>query len=327
MIKYISKILVIFFIILVISVPVLKSDTIERVVAKVNDGIITLSELEKYIEGYLEQGFFNNTYKERLNILNVLIEYELIEQVAKKFNIVTLSSEIEERLDAIIEMNNLGNREKFEELLISQNVSVSLYTYKMEIKKSLTLEKLAYTILETDTNEFDIPKPTSEEIREFYEENIQLFSISGERRIRHIVISAGNSGSEYRKANNQAKEIKEKINNGEANFEDMAEQYSEDTETKNQGGDLGYFTKEQLNNKYEYYTEEVFSAELNEIKIIVTTKDVIVVQVTEIEEGRTRPFSEVYNMIRSRLFFETFQRKFPNYLRDYKEKSRIEILL
>jgi foldase protein PrsA len=327
MFRKISKTILILCLLLIITAPVLKSDTIERVVAKVNEGIITLSELEAYIEGYLDQAFFQNTYKERLNILNVLIEYELIDQIAKKYNIITLNSEVEQRLDAIIQMNNLGSRENFEELLISQNLAVSLYAYKKEIKKSLTLEKLAYTILEMDTNEFNIDKPTSEEIREFYEKNINLFSISGERRIRHIVISAEGGLKEYRKANNLAEEIIEKINNGEATFQEMASQYSEDEETKNQGGDLGYFTKDQLKIKYEDYTEEVFSAEINEFKVIVTTEDVIVVQVTDIKEGRTRPFSEVFNIIRSRLFFENFQKKFPKYLKEYKEKSRIEILL
>ncbi len=305
----------------------INADPVERVVAKVNDDIITLSDFEKYAESFIKNGFIQNKYSDRLSLLEVLIEYELIDQIGRKYSILVIDSDVEERVNAIISMNNIPDRETFEKILIQQNVSPSIYAYKKEIKKSLILEKLAYSLLETDSNEIEITKPTAEEIKKAYEENISLFSSSGERKISHIVISAGTTAKEYREAQKLSETIIEKVKNGEASFEELAKQYSKDNETKDQGGNLGYFTKQQLKEKYPFYVDSVFSSEKGDLKIIVTTEDVVVVYIMDVKEGRTQSFSEVYNMIRTNLFFGNFQKEFPTYLNRYRENSRIEVLL
>lgn len=304
------------------------TDPVEKIVAKVNDGIITLSELEEFSEGFIKNNFVTNTPESKRKLLDLLVEYELIQQIGEKYNVIVSDSEVYNHIDdTLIKLNNLGSREELEEILIQQNVSPSLYAFIKEQKKMFILQGIARSIMDMNNAEIKITKPSSEEIRTYYEENSSLFILGEERKISHLVLSAGTTRQEYREANELAQTIVEKIQNEEATFEEMAKEYSIEEESKYDGGLLGYFTKEQLRRRYPFYAEIVFFSKKNSLEIVVTTETVNIVSIDDIKEGREQSFSEVYNFIKNGLFLENFQKEFPIYLEYYKSNSTIEILL
>lgn len=324
----IKKYLIIFLLLItVLPFSLIHSDTVERVVAKVNDGVIKLSEFEEYAEGYIENGFVKNNYIGRLEVLKKMIDYELVEQIGKEYSIVILDGEVDNRANMIMEMNKITSEEKFESMLVSQNVSPSLEAYKKEIKKSIILERLALTLIEINDTDIDITRPTEEEIKNLYEENIDKFKLSDERQISHILISAGETYTEYEESKKLAEELVSKIKEDPSLFSSFAEEYSVDEDTKALGGNLGTFTKRQLKEKYPYYVDFVFGNNVGDIKVISTEKHTAIVVITDINEGRTQSISEVYNILRNNLFFQNFEKEFPDYLEEYKDKSKIEILL
>ncbi len=328
-----------FFILTLILITILVSgstiafsDPVERIVAKVNDEIITLSDFEKYIKGFLDDSGFSNSPPERKAKLEELVYYKLIEQIGIKYSITVLDSEIDQNIENIIDSYNFSSKEEFEQYLNESNQATSLYVYKRKYKVALIQNQLAYKLLEIDDTDINIDKPTSEEIRLEYEKNIENYITEGKRKIRHIIItgiSGENAGEKYSQAQETVELIKEKLESGEATFSELAEKYSHDESTKYDGGLLGEFEKSQLQMLYPYYTDTVFSGEVEEgaNKIIWTNESVAVVNIMEIEEGRTKSFSEVYNEIRAKLFIEKFSQEFPKYIEKFEKNSKIEILL
>lgn len=93
---------------------------------------------------------------------------------------------------------------------------------------------------------------TKEEIEEYYDENI-----IGDIKASHILITPDtteDASSEEQqeaeeKALRKANRIVEKLDNGE-DFAELAKQYSDDEATKDNGGDLGYFNTDDMDENF-----------------------------------------------------------------------------
>ena len=83
-------------------------------------------------------------------------------------------------------------------------------------------------------------------IESFYEKNkSSLFRIAPKVKVRHIFfqVNKNDSAEKIESVLKTAKDIKEKVESKNANFADMAKQYSQDTKTVATGGLVNYFEK------------------------------------------------------------------------------------
>jgi len=93
---------------------------------------------------------------------------------------------------------------------------------------------------------------TENEIKKYYDENVY-----GEITISHILVKLDTNDTmtdeekqeAQTNANNKIKEIYEKLDGGQA-FSDVAKEYSEDVATKENGGKVGTFTKNEMTEKF-----------------------------------------------------------------------------
>lgn len=79
-----------------------------------------------------------------------------------------------------------------------------------------------------------------EDLRHFYETHKQRFTLPENVSARHIFLAHLEHPDDGEK---KIKAVFEKLNNGE-DFTKLAEQFSEDSNTKNKGGELGFFRKD-----------------------------------------------------------------------------------
>ncbi|MGH9379674.1 MAG: peptidylprolyl isomerase [Thermoanaerobaculia bacterium] len=136
----------------------------------------------------------------------------------------------------------------------------------------------------------------NQEIRASYEENRDQYTQPEQVHARHILLRTAERTVE--EAREQLVGVAARINAGE-DFETVAREVSEDPESAEQGGDLGFFGREDM---VAPFSEAAFAAEVGELVGPVETPfGVHLIQVIDRRSGGTTPFEEVRAQIESRL--------------------------
>ncbi|MBI5966790.1 MAG: SurA N-terminal domain-containing protein [Deltaproteobacteria bacterium] len=140
---------------------------------------------------------------------------------------------------------------------------------------------------------------TSKEVEDYYQNNREKFSQPQRAKIRHILIKADAKETEASaRARKKAESIREEALKGK-DFAQLAKQYSEDTGTQKQGGELGYISRGQVIPEIE---EAIFSLKVGGIShVIQTPYGFHILKVDEIQEARVEPLEKVRDQIQSLL--------------------------
>ncbi|MEZ4669169.1 MAG: peptidylprolyl isomerase [Anaerolineae bacterium] len=179
-----------------------------QLAAKVNNDGITITEFERALAR--QQLEITDAASEQAlhnNTLDMLIEQRLITQGATAQNIVVTDEEVQSELQSLVEQ--AGSQETWDAWLQS-----NLFTtdeYPSILRANLTFKKVRDS-LTTDL-----------------EGNVLQV------HARHILL----------RTETEAKDILDRLNAGE-DFATLAANYSQDETTRAQGGDLGWFTRDEL---------------------------------------------------------------------------------
>lgn len=106
---------------------------------------------------------------------------------------------------------------------------------------------------------------SDEEIQAFYEANSEALAHPERIRARHIFLSTLNSPSE--EVQEKLKPALAALESGEKDFKTLAAELSEDSATKNKGGDLGWMSKARLPADF---SEPAFAMKKGELKLFET---------------------------------------------------------
>lgn len=232
-------------------------------VAKINDVDISKDIYKKteeflYVTGYIEK---NKENKNKINndILSFIIDNEVAYQDAKKEGIEVKDKDVNEKLQQLKETLNINTtyRAKLEAAGITDDF------LKEQIKKDLTVSKYKENFIK------DI-KITDKEIEAYYNNNKEQFNVEKVRASQILISTLDEdnkevSEKEKAKLKEKAQDILNKLNKGE-DFVSLAKEYSDDKSSGKNGGDLGYFSKDEKNIEF---TKEVFKLDKN------TTSDII----------------------------------------------------
>jgi len=225
----------------------------------------------------------------------------LYKQKTKKRGISVSEKEVETRLKEI---------EKEFPSVLQFEITLSQYgydrnTFKEELRKNLLMRKLMDEIGKDE-------KVTEDEIKKYYNENIKLFEHPKEYKVYSIFI----------KDEKKAKEVYNELLSNKITFTDAAKKYSEDTTTKDSGGDLGFITQGTLPEEVEKVT---FTLPLNQIsKPIKTDEGYYITKVTEIKEAYTTPYFQAKAEIEDKLLYDKRSKVFNKWLEEQVSKAKIE---
>jgi peptidyl-prolyl cis-trans isomerase SurA len=221
------------------------------VVATVNGQPIQRSEVEKDYRDNLgnnkEQPTKEQADATRLGILKQLIDDEILQQAAKKMNLVASDEEVDARL---AEMKAPYTQEEFDKRL--QASSMSLDDLRRQIRRYLTSEKLMNKEV---TSRINI---TDADISNFYNTNKAQFNfIEPKYNIADIVVTSqptpmqqgdnlqNSKASNDVEARRKIEMIHNRLESGE-DFGTVANHYSEDTSDANNGGNMGFIPESSL---------------------------------------------------------------------------------
>jgi peptidyl-prolyl cis-trans isomerase SurA len=301
----------------------LSEAVVERVVAVVNQDIITLSEVERVV-GHLKEGIESENRlqrRERMNelfrkALDTLIEEKLIDQEVKRSGVKVTSKEVDGTIEEIKRRNG-ASQEDLEKALSKDGLT--LEAFKKEVEKKLLRTKLVNWAVKVD------PKAGEKELRDFYQKNIDQYRIELSYRPSHIlfVVPKEAKSEEVRAIRGRCQNVLERIKAGE-DFGEMAILYSEDTSSKDKG-DLGYFKKGELLPAIE---KEAVRLKIGEVGGIVRTEfGFHIIKLLDRRGGESSSFEEVRQKIQADYFEKEFEKAFSQFIGTLKEKSVIEIKL
>ncbi len=180
-------------------------------------------------------------------------------------------------------------------------------TQLLDIKNQLLITSLLKKKIVSNSQLSD------EEVKKYYEENKDKFKKENEINTRHILL----------KTEEEAKQIKEKIKNGE-DFIELARQYSIDPNAKTTGGELGFHPKGTILPEYE---EAAFKlAKVGQISGIVKTQyGYHIIRLEGVKPPAYVSFDEVKDFIKQQMVQEKQKELIDNYIEELKKSAKITI--
>lgn len=145
---------------------------------------------------------------------------------------------------------------------------------------------------------------TGSELKEYYQQSRERYRVPGsqeEVRVRHILLSLKPEAAEDERAEirRRMEGIREEALKPGADFAELARKYSEDSGTREQGGDLGFFPRGRLIKEFE---DAAFSLSPGEIsEVVETSYGYHLLQVTERKPVEYQSFDQVKKEIEAEL--------------------------
>ncbi len=239
-----------------------------------------------------------------------VIESVLLQQEAKTDPISISQKKIDEAFNKTIEEN--GGEEKFyKNNGLTKDDEPRL---KKDIEIQLRVERLVENLCK------DVPKPSVQLAKKYYDENIENYISPEQIRAAHIVkyVDGKNSPEQAKLA---ILKIKKQLKLGKR-FEELADQYSD---CPGNGGDLGYFPRGHMVQTFE---DIVFSMKKNEISDIFQTEfGFHIAKVYDKKSGSPMPFEQVKADIIKHLDEQNRNTRIELFLDELRAKAEISEFL
>lgn len=317
------------------------------VIIKVNGQNITKSQFDKEFKKETNNSIFSqmgiDLEKDKTSflylmlkekVINELIVKSLVYQEMDKRNIKVTQKDIDTELKGIID--KVGSKEKFDEILKQNGISAS--QFKKELNENIRMKKLAETITKVQVSDADALK--------FYKQNINKFKYDDKVRASHILISANPEELKQKIASDPANknlskdEIKAKVDKELAvklekakkilaevkkdpeAFAKIARENSDDTGSAKKGGDLGFFSKQEM---VEPFSKAAFSLKPNTVSEIVQSPyGYHIIIVKDRKQAGQEPFVKVKGEIITYLENLADTKTLDKLIESLKKQAKIE---
>lgn len=244
----------------------------------------------------------------RSQVIDYYVQQELIRQAAQENEVVVEQSAIDEQVDAM--KKNYSNDGAWQDALAQSGVTEEQYRESIEV--GLTSRALQEKIVtEVDTSD-------DAGLLEFM--NTYKDMINGSKRSSHILLEANDEA--------KAEEIVGLLTSGQLDFATAAQQYSTDTGSARNGGDVGWNT---INNFVEEYTAALDSIELGQITLTTSEYGIHIILCTDVLNIDGEPTSlsaypeEIVEYMRTIYGSQKQSEDFQEWLEHYKEESDVVI--
>lgn len=257
----------------------------------------------------IEEGVkYKDKFKEM--ILDQMIYTEVIYEAAKKENLLPTEEEVNKSIEEFNTSikDNDAYKKQLKELGIDDNF------LKYQFERNLASDNYKEKFNKDNS-------VTNDEMKKYYDENKDDFYID-QVEASHILIKTIDdedkklSDEKKAEAKKKAEEVLAKAKAGE-NFSELAKEYSQDTVSAKNGGDLGFFKKGEMVKPFE---EAAFSMKVGEISDLVESDfGYHIIKVTD-KEDRQKTFDEEKETIRKTLQDE----KCDAQVEKLKEEAKVE---
>lgn len=303
------------------------AEVADRIVAVVNDDIITQTELNRAFEPYAKN--IDATYKgpdrdtviqqNKEAFLQQMVNQILIEQAAKKAGPGIATVKDEEVMDVIRDMlaKSKTSLEDYTKRLAEEGNSLDA------VKKEIKSQMLRMRLLRREVQSKIMI--TDEEIGAYYDKHREDYEGKEAVRIKQIFLTApADAGRLTRqRVKQQVEELRNRIVKGES-FDAISAQYSQGPAAA-QGGDIGYVEKGVILPEVEKAAFALPPGKLSDV--IETELGYHLILVVDQRGAGLKPLSIVRNEIKAKIEEEKLAKKFEEWIEELRKKSFIDIRL
>ena len=309
--------------VILLCVPV-GAEVVDKIIAVVNDEIITLTEFNTAFEPYLkniednykgkDKGAIINQAKEAF--LNRLVDNLLIEQEAKKAGMGIVIKD-EEVMDVIRDMmaKKKSNMEDFKKNLAREGNSLE------SLKKDIRSQMMRMRLLRREIKSKVIV--SDEEIGEYYNKNRHDYEGKEAVRLKQIFLAIPAKADKKTKAKikEEAGQLRKRVLAGES-FELLAVKYSQGPGAA-QGGDIGFIEKGTIIAAVESVAFNLPMEQVSEV--IESGIGFHIIKVVDKKGAGLKPIAAVREEIKTKIEDEKLEKKYEEWITSIRKKSFIEI--
>jgi parvulin-like peptidyl-prolyl isomerase len=324
-VKFYKGIVLILLGVILLCAPV-RAEVVDKIIAVVNDEIITLYEFNTAFEPYRKN--IENTYKgtdkeevikqSREAFLQRLIDNMLIEQEAKKSGagIIVKDEEVVEVLHDMLAKQKLSMQE-FSKNLAQEGKSLDA------VKKEIRGQMMRARLLRREVKSKILV--SDEEIGAYYNKNRQDYEGKETVRIKQLLLLLPPDANETIKAKmkNEALQLHKRVMDGES-FDLLALNHSQGPAAA-QGGDVGFIGRGTIIPEVE---AAAFSLPVGQVsEVIESSVGFHIIQVVDKKGAGLKPLAAVREEIKTKIEDEKLDKKFDEWIASVRAKSHIEMKL
>ncbi|MDP3260918.1 MAG: peptidylprolyl isomerase [Thermodesulfovibrionales bacterium] len=293
---------------------------LDKVIAVVNQEVITWSDLYKAMEFEASDKIKDIKEEEKRKIfkenegpfLEVLIDMKLQIQAAKQKGIDAAAEEIAEAI------NDIKKKYSMDEQTLTASLKKEGFTLD-EYKKKLAEQIILSRVVSQEVRNKIVFSDA--EIAKYIEKSKDTLITDDTYRIRQIFFRKPNSAADRKTAEEKAGTVYQQIKTGE-NFASLAQKHSEDPSGK-AGGDLGFIKKGRMAKEFTDVLSRMKAGDISQP--FWTDMGLHIIKLEEKIEKQSA--AAIKESAKNKLTEQRFSEKYKHWLRELRETAYIEIRL
>jgi len=301
-----------------------ESEVVDRIVAVVNNEIITLYDLNRAFAPYAKnikalayppEKERQTLFQVRQDVLKQLIDSMVADQQVRRDKITVSQQEINNAIERFKEARRFTD----EQLRLGlESQGLTMEEYRKQIEEQILRSKLVNREVKSKI------VITKEDIKEYYESHREKYA--GEKKYYlwnlYIKVSSESSSSERSNARSQMEAVLVKLNQGQS-FESLVDEIKKSSFAV-QGTDLGLYRLKELSEQLRQVVEKMDAGEYS--AVLDTNFGYQIIYVQKIEDSQDQPLAAVESEIEEKLYKELVDNKYQEWLEQLRARSHIRII-
>ena len=293
------------------------ADTANRIVAVVNDEVITEADVTSHVTALLQDHDAQlpadqHPVEMHRAMLRRLIEQQLLLQEAKRTGISVAPGEIADRLETL--RGRFASDEEFRRSLVDSGLS------EEQLKEQIRNQLLVHRLIDAKIRSTIVVSP--QEVAREISVHPELSKPGDRVRASHILIRVAEARREEQ-AKALVEDLRRQLVQG-ADFAALAKRYSEDTYAEG-GGAMGWVAEGELLPELD---TALFSLKAGELSGPIQTRlGFHLVRVEERRSASSLSVTEANRAVQQRLYEQKFQERLNRWIGELKRRAYIEILV
>jgi len=297
-------------------------ELVDRVIAVVDRDVILYSEMNELIEFVEEQELRGLAGEERVaargelvkKVMDGLIAQRLVDQAMDRAEIAVEDREVEAAIADVASQNGLSVDDLYSQVELQ---GMDKDSYRSELRDQLRHYKFMNLEIRGRVS------VSEQDIQNHYNQQASTAKPDPAWRLQRLLLAypAGADEAGQAKVQQEADELLAQIGEGK-DFAEIARLRSDDTSTREQGGDAGLFKPRELAVSF---SEALSAVSEGETVRVDTAVGVFLLRVLETVETAVRPLDELRDRIARELYDQGMDRELERWTAEQRSKAHVEL--